>query len=329
MSPAPTLARDCSVDGYYVRIAPPDCADAASPGRWLRAGQEPAAGSKLRCLGVASLVSPDALALVRFGLRAANDPRIRNTVRVIDALLKTEFAAGPCWRRYNGDGYGEREDGGPFNGIGIGRPWPLLTGERAHYELAAGHHDEARRLLAAMEAFASDGHLLPEQVWDSDDISERELFRGRPSGSAMPLVWAHAEHIKLLRSLREERVFDMPPQPYQRYQVEGVRSRLRFWRLNQKCRTLEAGKILRIELTEAAMVHWSGDGWAHPVDTTRRRCSRRISSISTSRIFRTAARWSSPSTGNATSVGKAPTTASTSSELLPLSCGSIFTIDAP
>ena len=63
------------------------------------------------------------------------------------------------------------------------------------------------------------------------DIPERELYRGRPSGSAMPLVWAHAEHIKLLRSLREGRVFDMPPQPYQRYQVEGVRSSLRVWRL--------------------------------------------------------------------------------------------------
>ena len=63
-----------------------------------------------------------------------------------------------------------------------------------------------------METFANGGGLLPEQVWDCDDIPERELFRGRPAGSAMPLVWAHAEHIKLLRSLREGRVFDMPPQ---------------------------------------------------------------------------------------------------------------------
>ena len=53
---------------------------------------------------------------------------------------------------------------------------------------------------------------MPEQVWDAADIPERELFCGRPSGSAMPLVWAHAEHIKLLRSLRDGAVFDMPPQ---------------------------------------------------------------------------------------------------------------------
>jgi len=215
----------------------------------------------------ALLVSPDALAFVRFGLRAADDPRIRNTLRVIDALLKVELPAGPSWRRYNGDGYGEHADGKPFDGIGVGRPWPLLTGERAHYELAAGNRAAAEDLLAAMEAFASDGHLIPEQVWDAADIPGRELFRGRPSGSAMPLVWAHAEHIKLLHSLREERVFDMPPQPYQRYQVEGVRSSLRIWRLNQKCRTLAAGKMLRIELPRPAMLHWSSDGWRHACDT--------------------------------------------------------------
>lgn len=262
------LAREVGVDGYYVRIAPPDTADACSPvDGFVPIKNRPPDQSRERA---SLLVSPDALALVRFGLRSADDPRIRNTLRVIDALLKVDLPGGPCWRRYNGDGYGEHEDGRAFDGIGIGRPWPLLTGERAHYELAAGNLAEAERLLAAMEAFSSNGHLLPEQVWDSEDIPERELFRGRPSGSAMPLVWAHAEHVKLLRSLREERVFDMPPQPYQRYQVEGVRSRLRVWRLNQKCRSVESGKILRIELTKPAVVHWSADAWRNVSDTPTR-----------------------------------------------------------
>ena len=262
------LAREVGVEGYYVRIAPPDCADAGSPSDgFVPIKNRPPDHSRERA---SLLVSPDALALVRFGLRAADDPRIRNTVRVIDALLKTELPTGPCWRRYNGDGYGEHEDGRPFDGTGIGRPWPLLTGERAHYEIASRNRPAAERLLAAMESFASDGHLIPEQVWDGDDIPERELLRGRASGSAMPLVWAHAEHIKLLRSLREERVFDMPPQPYRRYQVEGVRSRLRVWRLNHKCRTLDAGKILRIELPKAAIVHWSGDDWRKTSDAPTR-----------------------------------------------------------
>ena len=163
------------------------------------------------------MVSPDALALVRFGLRAADDPRIVNTVKVIDALLKVDTPSGPSWHRYNGDGYGEHDDGSPFDGTGTGRAWPLLTGERGHYELAAGRPARAEELAAAMEAFAGDGLLIPEQIWDAPDIVERELFAGQASGSAQPLVWAHAEYLKLRRSIRDGRVFDQPPQTVARY----------------------------------------------------------------------------------------------------------------
>src|SRR6185295_16598296 len=259
------LARDVGVEGYYVRIAPPETADAASPAHgFVPIKNRPETETSVPAV---EIVSPDALALVRFGLRAPDDPRIVNTVRVIDARLKFETDAGPVWRRYTGDGYGEHEDGRAFDGTGIGRPWPLLTGERAHYELAAGRTDEARRLLATLEACASDGGMLPEQIWDGPDIPARELFRGRPSGSAMPLVWAHAEHVKLLRSLADGRVFDMPPQPRQRYQVEGVRSRHCVWRFNNKCRSLAAGSILRVELLAAAAIHWTSDAWRTIRDT--------------------------------------------------------------
>jgi glucoamylase len=259
------LAKQVGVDGYYVRIAEPDSADAASPlAGFVPIKNRPPDSSRRTA---SQMVSPDALALVRFGLRAPDDPRIRNTVRVIDALLRVDFPAGSCWRRYHGDGYGEHEDGRPFDGTGIGRPWPLLTGERAHYELAAGNRTAAKALLATLERFASDGHLLPEQVWDGPDIPERCLYRGRPSGSAMPLVWAHAEHIKLLRSLADGRVFDTPPQAHQRYQVDRVPARRCVWRFNQKCRSIDAGHTLRIEVLAAAMIHWSSDGWRHTRDT--------------------------------------------------------------
>jgi glucoamylase len=205
---------------------------------------------------------------VRFGLRAANDPRILNTVQVIDATLKTETATGPVWHRYTQDGYGEHADGSPFDGTGVGRGWPLLAGERAHYELALGHGGEARRLARVMAAQSSPGGLLPEQVWDMPDVPERELFNGRPSGSAMPLVWAHAEYIKLLRSLRDGQVFDTPPQPVLRYQVNRRTSSLAMWRLNHKCRAFPAGKRLRIELLEPALLHWSVDDWHTVHDTT-------------------------------------------------------------
>ena len=174
------------------------------------------------------------MALVRFGLRAADDPRIVNTVRVIDALLKTDTPNGPIWHRYNDDGYGEHEDGSPFDGTGMGRAWPLLAGERAHYELAAGHQANAMKFLNAFESFANEGGLLPEQVWDSPDIAEKELFFGKPSGSAMPLVWAHAEYVKLLRSLHEDHVFDMPSQTVQRYITSKSVSPYALWRFNHK-----------------------------------------------------------------------------------------------
>jgi glucoamylase len=145
---------------------------------------------------------------------------MQNTVKAIDAVLKVETPVGPAWRRFNADDYGEMKDGSPFPGHGkggVGRPWPLLVGERAHFELAAGRVDDARRLLRTFEGFASETGLLPEQIWDADDVPERQLFRGRATGSAMPLVWAHAEYVKLLRSLRDGRVFDMPAQTVKRY----------------------------------------------------------------------------------------------------------------
>jgi glucoamylase len=110
--------------------------------------------------------------------------------------------------------------------------------------------------------------MISEQVWDAEDIPEKELFCGRPSGSAMPLVWAHAEYLKLLRSLRDGQVFDTPPQPVQRYIKEGVGSPYHPWRLNHKARSMPQGQTLRIEVLAPATVHWTADGWdtSHDVD---------------------------------------------------------------
>jgi glucoamylase len=208
------------------------------------------------------LISPDVLALVRFGLRDAHDLRILNTVKIVDALLKTDTPKGPIWHRYNEDGYGEHEDGAPFDGTGIGRAWPLLTGERAHYELAAGNTKQAKKLLETMELLANEGGLLPEQTWDTTDIPERELYLGRPSGSAMPLVWAHAEYIKLLRSLREGKVFDMPLQTVKRYLIDKIVSNRMLWSFNNKLRSMPFGRILRVETLAPVMVKWTSDDWS-------------------------------------------------------------------
>jgi glucoamylase len=174
------------------------------------------------------------------------------------------------WHRYNLDGYGEQEDGSPFDGTGIGRGWPLLTGERAHYELAAGNREEADRLCGAMELTAGQGGLFPEQIWDAPDIPARELYNGHYTGSAMPLVWAHAEFIKLRRSLTDGHVFDLPPQTVQRYLVEKVRPAHHPWRFTQQSSTLPEGLILRIETLAPARVRWSVDEWETVADSDSR-----------------------------------------------------------
>jgi glucoamylase len=262
------LAKRIGVEGYYVRIAPLESSDTASPlngfvpikNRPPGQSEEPAS----------QIISPDALALVRFGLRAPNDPRIINTVKAIDALLKIETPKGPLWHRYNEDGYGEHSDGSAFDGTGIGRAWPLMTGERAHYELAAGRPKEAEKLLLSLESFANESGLIPEQIWDSPDIPERELFFGRPSGSAMPLVWAHAEQLKLSRSLQDGVVFDLPQTSVDRYLKKKIRSPFAIWRFNHKCRTIPTGKSLRIELLAPAVIHWSINNWEEVSETKTR-----------------------------------------------------------
>jgi glucoamylase len=259
------LARQIGVEGYYVRIAPPEMDSASSPlSGFVLIKNRPLPASVEEATHV---ISPDSLALVRFGLRAPDDPRILNTVKVLDALLCAKLPQGPCWYRYNGDGYGEHEDGSPFDGTGIGRPWPLLAGERAHYELSAGRRGMAEALLRVMEWSTYGSRLLPEQVWDSPDIPERELFLGKPTGSACPLVWAHAEYIKLRRSIRDGRVFDQPPQTVQRYQVEKRTSAYFAWRYNNKPRSMPCGKILRLVLLAPAMAHWSMDNWKTSQDS--------------------------------------------------------------
>ena len=299
------LAEQHGVEGYYVRISPPDVGDGAS----IREGyvpikNRPPGESKQPAV---QIVSPDALALVRFGLRAPDDPRILNTVKVIDAMLKVDTPNGPVWHRYKDDGYGDKADGEPFDGTGIGRGWPLLVGERAHYELAAGHFDEAERLMQVMEGLANEGGMIPEQTWDAPDIPDRELFFGRPAGSAMPLVWAHAEYLKLRRSLREHRVIDMPPQPVDRYLRDGQGTPFTCWRFNQKPRKLPAGKILRVETRSPAVVHWSADGWqtAHDCPTVDTPLSMHVADLPTTALS-PASPSCSPSAGPRTAtVGKA------------------------
>jgi glucoamylase len=206
------------------------------------------------------IVDAGFLELVRHGIRRPDDPIIVDSLKVVDAVLKVDTPFGPCWRRYNHDGYGQRQDGGPFVGWGQGRVWPLLTGERGHYELAAGH--DAKPFTRAMESFASSTGLLPEQAWDAADQPKVFMYCGRPTGSAMPLMWAHAEYIKLLRSVRDGKVSDLIADVAKRY-LGGRAGRQLFevWKFRRQVRSVKRGYVLRIQAEASFRLHWSGDEW--------------------------------------------------------------------
>jgi glucoamylase len=211
------------------------------------------------------IVDAGFLELVRYGIRRPEDPVIVDSLQVVDAVLKVETPDGPCWKRYNWDGYGQREDGGPFIGWGTGRAWPLLTGERAHYEFAAGR--DVTPFVRSMERFATCTGLLTEQVWDQPDRPEMHMFLGRPTTAAMPLMWAHAEYIKLLRSVKDGRVFDFIPEVAERYRNGASRKKLEIWKFNRRVRTATPGWTLRIQAPHAFRLHWSSDGWTTANDT--------------------------------------------------------------
>ncbi|MBP2677262.1 MAG: glycoside hydrolase 15-related [Deltaproteobacteria bacterium] len=247
---------------HYIRILPVDVNDPFPPedpnlGVLALANRPP--GSRWR-FPSKEIVDGGFLELVRYGIRKADDPLIVDSLRVLDAVLKVDTPDGPCWRRYNNDGYGQREDGGPFIGYGKGRAWPLLTGERGQYELAAGRPPGP--YLRALEGFASPTGLLPEQVWDEPDRPDLFMFLGRPTGSARPLMWAHAEYIKLLRSAADSKVFDLVPEVADRY-LSGSRQRkpMEIWKHNRQVPEVREGVVLRIQAGARFRLRWTRDDW--------------------------------------------------------------------
>lgn len=198
------------------------------------------------------------LELVRYGVRRADHPAVLATLGELDdqslpdALrVKYEFSfAGvegklPGWRRYGLDGYGEdivtglgyATGAGDSNTAGQrGRVWPIFSGERGHYQLALllqQKTDPQQQLTAAqlqplrqnyvqaMEKFANAGLMLPEQVWDNVGANQHYQYQsGQGTNGATPLAWSHAEYIKLLRSIRDQRVWDQYQPVQQRFATD-------------------------------------------------------------------------------------------------------------
>jgi glucoamylase len=78
-------------------------------------------------------------------------------------------------------------------------------------------------------------------------------------------VWAHAEYVKLLRSVADHEIFDLPG-AVTRHHADPVAASRRFWRPNHKITDIESGVPLRIELPESATIRWSTDNWTSRID---------------------------------------------------------------
>jgi glucoamylase len=250
------LSRQHGIGRYYVRAAPLRVIEDASaihdrvPVRNHQGMFE---------VDASTLISTDPIQLVRYGLRSADDPIMRDTVRLIDAMLKADTPAGPGWHRYNDDGYGEHDDGNPFDGTGRGRIWPLLAGERGHYELAAGRDAEALHLLRTMCAMSGRFGLIPEQVWDVSAVDHLEP--GRPSGSAMPLVWAHGEFIKLAASLQLREPSDRPREVFARYAGKRPQIASAHWTQRMPASNAPRGCPRCFLFDRPTHIHWGRDDW--------------------------------------------------------------------
>lgn len=253
---------------HYIRLLPTTVAYGGGGNYQIPDPNDP--NTKLQIGGTLysarDIVDGGFLELVRYGIRDPKAPIIVDSVKVIDAKLKdTSMPQGPCYCRYNHDVYGQGPQGQPWRGSGIGRPWPLLTGERGHYEVALGN--DATSYVRYMENFAGGEKLIPEQVWNSPNQTNPTFTLGGPTGSARPLAWAHAEYIKLVRSVSDGKVFDRLDAVAIRYLPPHAASNFEMFNLVYRPSQMKAGYKLRFPLGANFKLRWTAANWNSYTDT--------------------------------------------------------------
>jgi glucoamylase len=111
--------------------------------------------------------------------------------------------------------------------------------------------------------------LLPEQVWDAPSMPKKHIHFGGPTGAAIPLMWAHAEYLKLSRSIEDNQVFDLIEPVASRYQSASYDPEpLEIWKFNRQIRAIPAGTKLRLQASTPFQLHWSPDNWTNVHDTS-------------------------------------------------------------
>ena len=251
------LARQFGIPGYYVRVAPSQAiSDRGALNRVVSIKNQAMDPG----LPAAAQFGVDFLQLVRFGLRRCDDPLILGSVRLADALLKVDTPYGPCWRRYHDDGYGEHDDGSAYDGTGRGRAWPLLTGERGHYEIACGK--DPLPLMEAMARMASPGGMLPEQVWDATAHSATRP-QPRPANRLGHAARLDSRRIHQARCIScDGSRPSLGPRRYGSAIEANAAKRARaMWCEHAPIREITAGASLVIALRAPALVRFGFNGW--------------------------------------------------------------------
>ncbi len=121
----------------------------------------------------------------------------------------------------------------PPTDTGTGHLWPVLSGERGEYDLAAGDPSSARSLLQSMQNMQSGQGLEPEQAWEDPNLAASPygtdpttasigFTDGGPAGSASPLTWAQAQYARLAIDLSAGRDLETPQIVTDRYVTHGM-----------------------------------------------------------------------------------------------------------
>jgi len=239
-----------SVPSYFLRIT-----KNADP----NSGDQVNLGNGSITVDQRSLIDAGFLDLVRLGVLPTSDPVIKDSLTVVDDTIERQTPSGPGFYRYGTtptesvDGYGDcfQPSGSscspigkpwptavpgtnpPLTNVGTGHLWPVLSGERGEYDVAAGDTSSAWRLLTSMQRMQSGQGLEPEQAWEdpalaaspygSDPTTASIGFQdGKPAGSASPLTWAQAQYARLALDLSAGRDLETPSIVTDRYVTHGL-----------------------------------------------------------------------------------------------------------
>ncbi len=161
------------VSRHYIRINP-NTDGREDPNAGMLIAGEPAAGAADSTTRPGTSSMPVFWSWCATASAIAHDPIVEDSLRVVDAVLKVDTPQGPCWRRYNHDGYGQRADGTSLRGVGH-RPAVAAADRRARALRAGGRSRRGARTCARWRRFAVGiglicrnrsgiGHAIPDKL---------------------------------------------------------------------------------------------------------------------------------------------------------------------